>query len=155
VLVLGALATAIAAATVLLAPPPRTIRGPAFVIDGDSLTVAGVEVRLRGVDAPELHQTCRRNAREWDCGAAAMRELQRLTSGRELECRVHGRDRYFRALAVCSNGASEVNGELVRTGFAVAAGEYLREERAAQDARRGLWAGEFEPPAHWRARHPR
>ena len=28
------------------------------VIDGDSLRVNGVEIRLEGIDAPEYHQEC-------------------------------------------------------------------------------------------------
>ena len=41
----------------------QQVSGPAAVIDGDSLRVAGVEVRLHGVDAPEGRQTCERGGR--------------------------------------------------------------------------------------------
>ncbi len=34
------------------------ISGPARVIDGDTLEVAGERIRLYGIDAPEKDQTC-------------------------------------------------------------------------------------------------
>jgi endonuclease YncB( thermonuclease family) len=33
-----------------------TLRGPASVIDGDTIVVAGERIRLHGIDAPELEQ---------------------------------------------------------------------------------------------------
>ncbi|MDP3546623.1 MAG: thermonuclease family protein, partial [Phreatobacter sp.] len=40
--------------------PGLTINGHARIVDGDSLVVAGVEIRLFGIDAPELFQRCTR-----------------------------------------------------------------------------------------------
>jgi endonuclease YncB( thermonuclease family) len=37
-----------------IAAAPLTVSGPARVIDGDTVVVAGTVVRLKGVDAPEL-----------------------------------------------------------------------------------------------------
>ena len=48
-----------------------SITGRVRVIDGDSLTVDGVEVRLFGIDAPEYYQTCTRENGPWNCGIDA------------------------------------------------------------------------------------
>jgi endonuclease YncB( thermonuclease family) len=44
------------------------ILGRARAIDGDSLKVGETEVRLHGIDAPLLSQTCQRGGRDWSCG---------------------------------------------------------------------------------------
>jgi len=115
------------------------ITGSAQVIDGDSLVVAGVEIRLYGIDAPEYRQTCFRRGRPWACGVDATRTLRALIASRPVAaCAVDGRDL----------GAAMVAG-----GHAVAYGAYEQEERAARNAGRGIWSSRFEPPAAWRAKH--
>ena len=44
------------------------VAGPATVVDGDTIVVAGERVRLEGVDAPELHQACTAYGREGPWG---------------------------------------------------------------------------------------
>lgn len=39
------------------------------MIDGDSLSVGQHEIRLFGIDAPELKQTCMRAGQSWACGS--------------------------------------------------------------------------------------
>ena len=63
----------IAAIVGLAFPPPLTpIAGPAEVTDGDTLRIGATRIRLSGIDAPELAQTCTdQSGREWPCGAEA------------------------------------------------------------------------------------
>lgn len=133
----------------------ENVQGRVEVVDGDSLRMAGDDIRLSGIDAPELHQTCFRGAAEEPCGRAARAALLELVGRAPVTCAVSGRDRYDRKLAVCKAGEVEINRAMVRAGQAVAYGDYESEEDEARRARRGVWAGRFERPADWRARHPR
>ncbi|MCW5748287.1 MAG: hypothetical protein KIT36_19015 [Alphaproteobacteria bacterium] len=44
--------------------------GQASVIDGDTIEIRGLRVRLWGIDAPESKQVCRRDGKPWLCGGA-------------------------------------------------------------------------------------
>lgn len=35
------------------------LTGPARIVDGDSIEVGGTKIRLYGIDAPELDQSCK------------------------------------------------------------------------------------------------
>ena len=130
-----------------------TVSGPMTVVDGDSLESDGERLRLRGIDAPELGQTCDRDGRSYPCGRASRDALAGLAKTDRLECRGWQRDRYGRLLATCTAGGGEINRRLVELGWAIANGDYEAEEARARQARRGLWAGSFERPQDWRARH--
>ena len=133
----------------------------ATVIDGDSLRVGHREIRLDGIDAPELRQTCRNtDGREWPCGRAARARLAELVASGNVACADKGRDRFGRTLAVCSAGDFRDLGEmLVRGGLAVNYDRYTSRYRAVQEqarsARRGIWGGTFDSPEEWRRQHPR
>ena len=132
--------------------------GAARVVDGDTLAIGDARLRLIAIDAPEGAQTCRdAQQREYDCGREASRELERLIGGREVSCSGEKRDRYGRALVVCSVGGVNLNAELVRSGWAVTylGHDFERQEAEARQAQRGLWAGEFQRPEDWRRQRAR
>jgi endonuclease YncB( thermonuclease family) len=118
-----------------------------------SLTVAGVEIRLYGIDAPEYRQYCFRRGRPWACGVEATRTLRALIASRQVECRSREEDRYGRTVASCSVEGRDLGAAMVAGGHAVAYGAYQLEETAARNAGRGIWSSRFEPPAEWRAKH--
>jgi endonuclease YncB( thermonuclease family) len=155
VLLAGLALAGLAATGLLTHRRAPDIVGPAEVIDGDSIRVAGMEIRLYGIDAPEFRQTCMRAGHPWHCGRAAARFLEGLAGRAELRCRPREQDRYGRTIAVCFAGETDLGAAMVRAGQAVAYGAYQAEEREAREARRGIWASSFEQPATWRARHPR
>lgn len=117
------------------------------VVDGDTLRLGDRTLRLSGVEAPGRGLRCAdAEGRSFDCGAASAEALARLVSGRDLACRVHGRDRFGRALGACVAGTVDVNSALVGGGWARAgegSGGLATIEASARDARRGLWAGRF------------
>src|SRR5438046_7903644 len=73
-----------------------SLSGTARSIDGDSLMVGSSEIRLHGIDAPELTQTCTRDGQPWSCGTAAADQLSKLIAGQPVTCVSMGQDRYGR-----------------------------------------------------------
>lgn len=133
----------------------RPENGRYVAIDGDSLHKDGSELRLHGIDAPELHQSCaNRMGGDYPCGREAQRFLARLIADRELKCLISETDHYGRGVATCSVGSMEINAEMVRSGWAIAyrrhSSRYGYEEAEARKAERGIWQGDFDDPAHWR-----
>ncbi len=135
--------------------PGGELGGTAKVMDGDSLMVAGTEVRLYGIDAPEGRQVCTdKTGSPYQCGRRAARALRRLIAGREVTCAVETLDRYGRSVSVCEAGGVNLNLEMVASGWAVAyrshAHDFSDAEDAARAARKGLWEGLFDRPSDWR-----
>lgn len=133
----------------------ENLTGQAYAIDGNSLRLGGVEIRLEGLDAPEYRQACQVGGHDVACGHAARDALAGWLARGPVLCALGGTDRYGRKLGHCSVAGSEINRELVRAGQAIASGDYRTEEAEARTARRGIWATSFESPADWRAQHPR
>jgi endonuclease YncB( thermonuclease family) len=125
------------------------------VVDGDTLRVSGVKIRIHGIDAPETRQGCLRAGRAWPCGAEATRVMGQLAEG-AIRCEGIEKDRYGRTIAKCISGEVDVGRELVRRGLALAyrrySLDYVQDEDYARRNRLGMWAGEFEAPWDWRRR---
>jgi endonuclease YncB( thermonuclease family) len=137
--------------------PASPIIGRPWVIDGDTIDVSGMRVRLEGIDAPESGQACTdARGQSWPCGMKATQELRAYLGNRELSCAPEGYDRYRRVLAICSLAGSDVNAWMVRQGWALAygyAGTYQSQQDEARAAKRGIWAGTFTAPQQWRQSH--
>lgn len=137
-------------------PAGPRIAGRARVLDGDSLELNGEAIRLSGIDAPESRQRCRDGAgRTYACGRVATRALAAAVAGRSIDCTRLERDRYRRQVALCAVAGRDLGEAMVWAGFAVdfpafSHGRYDAAERAAREARRGLWAGTFQRPSDWR-----
>ena len=131
-------------------PEPIEVSGIARVIDGDSVRVRGVEIRLQGIDAPESAQTCMRGGASWPCGAEAARKLGNQTRSRIVDCKGHARDVHDRLLATCRVNGEEINRWLVEQGWALSYHDYPGAERTARAAKRGIWSGTFLRPRDWR-----
>ncbi len=128
-----------------------TLNGAYRVIDGDSLIVNGQEIRLLGIDAPEYQQNCTlKNQETYPCGKQSRTYLSKLVQRGSLECTGSEKDKYQRLLAICSVGELEINQKMVHDGWAVAFGDYEREEGEAQEKQLGVWQGGFESPSTWR-----
>jgi len=129
------------------------ISGSVRVVDGDSLALGERRLRLKGIDAPELKQRCRKDGHEYGCGVEAASFLRGLVGRHPVDCKGEGIDRYGRDLVRCKAGGVDLNATMVRSGQAIAFGDYQLAEAEARLVRAGLWAGDFQRPKEWRAIH--
>ena len=135
---------------------PAGIDGPAKVVDGDTIMVNNIRIRLEGIDAPEAGQTCGRLLLvSWACGAEATAALASLIEGKRVRCEPRGLDRFGRTLGVCFLGEQDVNAWMVRQGHAWAFVRYSRSyvavEAEARARRLGIWQGEATPAWEYRS----
>jgi endonuclease YncB( thermonuclease family) len=127
------------------------------ILDGDTVEINGVKIRLEGIDAPETDQLCLDvNGHRWTCGIDARDQLIAKGGGKSWTCRVSSSDRYGRSLAICNVDGEDVGRWLVRAGWALSFTRYSHvydpDEKAARDAGAGLWSGAFIAPWDWRNR---
>jgi len=148
--------TLLLALTLMELMPGGNIAGNMRVVDGDSLRPMdndGHDIRLDGIDAPELTQHCNdANGSSYRCGQQAKAHLEALIAGRDVTCRTMDVDRYQRSVSVCEAADINLNREMVTDGWAISyrTGEFADEERIAKSGRKGIWQGSFERPQDWR-----
>lgn len=134
----------------LFLPPPPELTGRARAVDGDTIRLADDRIRLVGIDAVELDQTCGADGATWPCGREARDFLADLLSKGDATCAIEGRDQYRRLLARCHLGGRDVGEAVVRAGWAVTDLEYAAALVDARGRKSGIWAGPFVDPAQWR-----
>src|SRR5262245_12861237 len=92
-------------------PIVKSVEGPAYVKDGDTVVVAGVEVRLKGVDAPEP---------AGKYGREATAEMKAIV-GNWLRCGLTGEKTHDREVGYCTNARGQNIGEaIIKKGLALA-----------------------------------
>lgn len=92
--------------------------GTNCVVDGDTVWIDGVKIRVADIDAPETHPP--RCASEGALGDRATRRLAKLMSAGPFELRPADRDedRYGRKLRVITRNGRSLGDQLVREGLA-------------------------------------
>lgn len=147
-------------------PPPTSTTGyVTHVADGDSFSIGTVDIRLMGIDAPELKQTCLLDGVAKPCGVTSRDVLTALVKDTRIACEGEEEDRYGRLLAHCytldAQGEQEasLNALMVEKGRALAftlqTHAYVGAEARAKSLKLGLWNTVFETPQEWRDNHPR
>lgn len=110
------------------------VRGRAYVVDGDTITVAQTRLRLFGVDAPEL---------DHPYGQKAKWALVSLCKGRTVEARIIEQDAHGRYVARCFlDDGRDLSAEMVKLGLAIDWPKYSHGEYRAFEvsgARKKLW----------------
>lgn len=140
-------------------PAGSAISNNIRIVDGDTIVLDGIKIRLKGIDAPESKQECisysgAKKRTKIPCGEMATTELKAIIGKNKINCSNEGKDMYSRQLSYCYVGDLNINEEMVRRGYAVAAIKYDKsfklDEKIAKSTKEGLWAGEFEDPEKWR-----
>ncbi len=137
-------------------PVAADVLGRVRVIDGDTFDVAGVRVRIHGIDAPEGKQTCEtEQGARWACGAWVTSQVAVLYDGKRAHCRQVDVDRYDRVVARCEINGRDVGQQIVSEGLAFAYRKYSMaydlDEKGAAVNDRGLHASRVQNPAQYRA----
>ena len=148
----------------------KIISGKARVVDGDTIKINEISIRLYGIDAPEKNQICMGLSGEsYNCGLSSTRFLKTLIdNSTRVECSYKNLDRYGRIIGKCISYTKvqnsnkiipfDLNYQMVATGHAVeykrySRGEYSKAEENAKKERKGLWKGEFDRPEKWRRKY--
>ena len=131
--------------------------GYARVVTGSTLNINGLNIKMYGIDAPDITQTCAdRHGRGYYCGREARTWLQDWLNNREVTCYILGQIENGWATGVCfvDNNNYDVAAVTVNAGWAVAYTKntdiYVPYEHQAGTNKRGLWAGTFYKPWDWK-----
>ncbi len=134
----------------------EVIKGQAKALTGDTMLIGDRRIVLAGIEAPETRQSCRtERGGKWQCGRSALTALRRITGYDSVECSVSRTDDAGRKIADCIVGEKNIAAELVKSGHVFSLSGFFsgygEEEEEAKRAGRGIWQGEAQPPAEFRA----
>ena len=134
------------------------ITGVPKIREADQLTIGNNRIRLGGIDAPSVDQLClNTNGERWTCGVAARDELIKRVGNKSWTCRTRATDRRGRIVARCEVDGQDIQKWLVANGWALAyvrfSRDYEADEKAAREAKAGMWQGAFIAPWDWRVRN--
>ena len=116
-------------------------------------------IRLGGIDGAAVDQLCLNPKGErWACGVAARDELIKHADSKIWSCnRRSATDRRGRNVARCEVDGEDIQKWLVSNGWALALArisrDYEPDEKAAREAKAGMWQGAFIAPWDWRVRN--
>ncbi|MBN9006037.1 MAG: thermonuclease family protein [Rhizobiales bacterium] len=147
--------------SVLLSPiaaHAADVSGLPKIHDGDTLQIGHVKLRLAGIDAPSTDQLCLNDKGErWTCGVAARNALIHYTDKKTWTCHVLRANRHGRSIAKCIVDDEDIQQWMVKTGWALSlpriSHAYDADQKAAREAKAGMWAGAFIAPWDWRVRN--
>jgi endonuclease YncB( thermonuclease family) len=134
------------------------ISGVPKIREGDQVTIGSSRIRLNGIDAPSVDQLCLDTKGErWTCGVAARDELIKHADNKSWTCHVVRTDRRGRNVARCEVDGEDIQKWMVKSGWALSyvrvSHDYDADEKAAREAKAGMWQGAFIAPWDWRVRN--
>jgi endonuclease YncB( thermonuclease family) len=134
------------------------ITGTPKIREGDQIVIGSSRIRLAGIDAPSVDQLCLNTKGErWTCGVAARDELIKHVENKPWTCHVNRVDRRGRSVARCEVDGEDIQRWMVKNGWALSyvrfSHDYDADEKAAREAKAGMWQGAFIAPWDWRIRN--
>jgi endonuclease YncB( thermonuclease family) len=134
------------------------ITGIPKIREGDQIVIGSSRIRLAGIDAPSVDQLClNTNGERWTCGVAARDELVKHADNKSWTCHVDRVDRRGRSVAHCEVDGEDIQKWMVKSGWALSyvrvSHDYDADEKAAREAKAGMWQGAFIAPWDWRVRN--
>src|SRR5258705_6558907 len=134
------------------------ITGIPKIREGDQIVIGNTRIRLGGIDAPSADQLCLNTKGErWTCGVAARDELIKHAENKPWTGRPRQTDRRGRLVARCEVDGEDIQKWMVQNGWALSytrfSHDYDADERAAREAKAGMWQGAFIAPWDWRVRN--
>ncbi|WP_299146849.1 thermonuclease family protein [uncultured Tateyamaria sp.] len=105
------------------APPPpipssMQLKGRAWVIDGDTIAINRIKIRLAGIDAPELDQP-------W--GQKSKWEMVKLCKGQVITVKLTGETSYDRLVGTCFlPDGRDLGAEIISAGLALDGGHFSK-----------------------------
>lgn len=115
-------------------PKPSFVQGSAYVVDGDTIVIKKTQIRLFGIDAPEMNHPYGKKAK-W--------ALHSLCKGQSVRAEIMEQDDFGRTVARCSlPDGRDLSAEMVKQGLAIdwpkfSGGRYRAFETS--DARKKMW----------------
>ena len=156
-----------AGAPVELQAADEVLSGIPTVVDSNTLRLGETNLRLFGIDGPELFQTCTQRIENrnvsYSCGERARAALMRLILGKKVYCTLR-QTADPRPYAQCwvanpvgdgpADGQASLNEKMILMGWAFAnrtvAPEYMHLQLEADRNNVGMHYGKRVPPASWR-----
>ncbi|MGB3470889.1 MAG: thermonuclease family protein [Erythrobacter sp.] len=119
------------------------------------MVLGGQRVRLFGIDAPELDQSCFADGEPVACGKQAKIVLEGLIGDAPVSCAGQSTDVFGRIVAICRVSGVDLGEAMVAAGWATAfqkySKNYLPIELRARARKAGMWQWAFQPPEDFRA----
>ena len=142
------------------------IEGVPSVTDGDTIKINGNKIRLFGIDAPEVKQSCKKPYisfsfyslyKKYNCGVISTEKLRDKISNKKISCLISNKDRYGRFVGECFYKKLNLNSWMVKNGYAVAylkySKKFVAQENQAKKNKLGIWQGPFINPWEWRKKN--
>ena len=140
----------------IISPEPQIMTGTVSkVLSGTMFMMNKMTLKLYGIDAPDMSQTClTKRSEKYPCGRTAKKKLEKLLLNKPISCQLIAPYAPSKFYAVCEIQGYDVGATMVSVGWAVAdrkvSDVYIPYENQARKKDEGLWSGKFVAPWEYR-----